>query len=145
MKVSLRAQVVANDLGVPLWQASRAWRMTLTFPVQSLRVRKAVSSLFAHQFTLHNSQSVVKSSVSHLNELLDNRLSLELHGVDEVGGAHLASPSLLAIVGVDSDDLRRLASDGSLNNGESDSSESEDGGGLAGLDVGGLGAVVVVS
>lgn len=142
-KISLRDRTVANELGAPLWQASRAWRMTLTFPVQSLRVVEIVSSFFKLYTALNNSQGVIQSSISHLNELLDNRLSLELHGVDEVRGTHLASPSLLAIVSVDSDDLGSLASDGSLDDGESDGAESEDGGSLASLDVSGLRAVVV--
>ena len=82
-------------------------------------------------------ESVIAPTVGHLNQLLLNSLALELGGVDEVGGTELAGPGLLAIVDIDGDDLAGLVLDGTLEDGETDTADTEDGDVGALLDLGG--------
>lgn len=112
----------------------------MTFPVQSLS-QKSVSTLSpSHAACAQSSQSVIKSSVRDINQVLNDRLALgELERVHELGRAKLLRPRLLPVVRVDGDDARRLARDGALDDGESDGAEAEDGDGLTLLDVRGLG------
>lgn len=85
-------------------QWSRASELTLVASLESLTHHVDVSSAVAasqsrrqrmeraHGDTL-DSQSVVKSSVGHLDELLNDGSALvELRGVDEVGSSHLGGP-----------------------------------------------------
>lgn len=82
---------------------------------------------------------MLAAAVSHLDELLDDRLAVELRRVDKVGRAHAERPVLLAVVDVDRNDLLGLAHLAALDDGETDSAETEDGDVVALLDVGRLG------
>jgi hypothetical protein len=109
----------------PLWQASNAWRMTITFPVQSLFSQSAKEAWEAEE---RDVQGIIEASISDLDEVVDDAHSLlELHRVNKLRRTKLLSPLLLAVVRVDGDDARSLATDGSLDHSESDGSESEDG------------------
>ena len=72
-------------------------------------------------------ESVVATTVSHLNELLLDGLVLELHRVDEVGSTELLGPFLLAVVDIDDDDLRRTVLDATLDDRKTDTAGTEDG------------------
>ena len=75
---------------------------------------------------------MIESSVGNLDEVLNDRDAfLQLHWIDELGRAESLSPLLLAVVGVDTDHSRSVSRDGSLNDGESNSSESKDGDSLS--------------
>ena len=82
-------------------------------------------------------ESVIATTVGHLNQLLLDSLAVELSGIDEVGGTELAGPGLLAVVDVDGDDLAGLVLDGTLDDGETDTAGTEDGNVRALLDLGG--------
>jgi hypothetical protein len=85
---------------------------------------------------------VLASTVRLLNKHINDSLPLrELHRVDKVSRAHLPRPRLLAVVNIDRDNLLRVAGFATLDDGETDGTESEDGGVVAGLHVGRLGAV----
>lgn len=89
-------------------------------------------------------ESVVATAVGELDQLVDNRLALGEGGrVDEVGGAELARPLLLAGVNIDNDDLGSAVGDGTLDDAEADAAGAEDGDLAALLDVGGDGGGAV--
>lgn len=83
-------------------------------------------------------EGVVATTVSHLNQVLLDSLALELGGVDEVSGTELASPLLLAIINIDSNDLASLVLDSTLQNRETDTADTKDSDVGALLDLGGL-------
>ena len=72
-------------------------------------------------------KGVVASTVGHIDQLLLDGLAVQLGGVDEVGGAELARPRLLAVVDVHGDDLARAVAHSSLDDGETDAAGAEDG------------------
>lgn len=81
-------------------------------------------------------QRVVTTSVRLVDEDIDDRFALgQLFRVDEIGRAHLPRPLFLRRVRVDRDDLLDLAHAATLDHGESDSSETEDGDVVTLLDV----------
>lgn len=86
-----------------------------------------------------HAQGEVETAIGHLDELLDDALTLELLGVDKVGRAHLVGPFLLVVIGVDRDDLAGLSCSGSLDDSEADASYAKDGDSVTLLDVGGDG------
>jgi hypothetical protein len=69
----------------------------------------------------------VTTTISHLNQLIDNALAAEVVGVDEIRGTKLLSPRLLVRVDVDDDNLSGLAGDRTLNDRETDTASTEDG------------------
>lgn len=86
-------------------------------------------------------ESEVASTVRHLNQLLLDALVLQVRRVDEVRGAELLGPLLLARVQVDNNDLASFSCHSSLHDGETDTAGSEDSnvvalGDLRGLDGG---------
>jgi hypothetical protein len=83
-------------------------------------------------------EGVVATTVSHLNQVLLDGLALELGGVNEVSSTELASPLLLAIVNIDSNDLASLVLDSALQNRETDTADTKDSDVGALLDLGGL-------
>lgn len=72
-------------------------------------------------------EGVVTATISHLNQLLLNALSVELGRVNEVGSTELAGPGLLAIVYIDNNDLTGLVLHSTLDDRETDTSGTEDG------------------
>lgn len=82
-------------------------------------------------------EGVVAAAVGHLDQFLLDGLALELGGVDEVGGAELAAPGLLAVVNVHHDDLAGLVLNSTLDDGETDAAGTEDGDVGSFLDAGG--------
>ena len=71
-------------------------------------------------------KGVVATTVSHLNQVLLDSLAGQLGGVNEVGGAELAGPGLLAVVDIDSNDLASLVLDSTLQNGKTNTADTED-------------------
>lgn len=71
-------------------------------------------------------ESVVATTVCHLNQLLLDRLVLELGWIDEVGRAELIAPLLFAVVDIDDDDLASTILDTTLDNRETDTASAED-------------------
>ena len=82
-------------------------------------------------------KGVVAATIGHLNQLVDNRLSLELGGVDKVSGTKLLGPLLFGGVDIYNNNLARLVGDGTLNNGQTDAASTEDGDVGALLNIGG--------
>jgi hypothetical protein len=70
-------------------------------------------------------ESVVATTVGHLNQVLLDGLARQLGRVDEVGGTELASPDLLAVVDIDSNDLASLVLDSTLHDGQTDTASAE--------------------
>lgn len=81
-------------------------------------------------------EGVVATTIGHLNELFLDSLAVEFGGVDKVGGTELASPRLLAVVDIDSNDLARLVLDSTLDDGETNTASTEDSHVRALLDLG---------
>jgi hypothetical protein len=81
-------------------------------------------------------ESVVESTVGDLNKVVLDRLS-NLGGVNELGSTELLGPLLLSIVDIDDNDASGSVLNSSLDDGQSDTSGSEDGNGRALLNVGG--------
>ena len=71
-------------------------------------------------------EGVVAPTVSHLNQVFLDSLARQLGGVDEVSGTELAGPGLLAVVHIDGDDLAGLVLHSTLQNGETDTANTED-------------------
>lgn len=82
-------------------------------------------------------KGVVATTISHLGELLNDGLVLEVIGVDEVSGTKLLGPLLLGGVDINDNDLAGLVDDGTLDNRETDAAGTEDGNAGSLLDVGG--------
>jgi len=83
-------------------------------------------------------EGVVATAVGHFDELVDDGLALgQLGRVDEVGGAELLGPLLLARVDVNDDDLAGLLGDGTLDDAEADATGAKDGNVATLLTVGG--------
>lgn len=82
-------------------------------------------------------EGVVATAIGHLNELLDNSLSLELGRVHEVSGTKLLGPSLLVGVDVHNNDLASFVDDSTLDDGQTDAAGTEDGNVGALLNLGG--------
>lgn len=83
-------------------------------------------------------KGVVTATIRHLNQVLLDRLALQLGGVDKVRGTKLAGPRLLAIVDIDRDDHASLVPHGTLHNGQTDTADTKDGNVGTLLDLGGL-------
>ena len=71
-------------------------------------------------------EGVVAASVRHLNQVLLDTFTAELGRVDEVGGAELLAPSLLAIVDIHDDDLFSAVLYRALDDRETDASSTKD-------------------
>lgn len=72
-------------------------------------------------------ESVVETAVGDLDEMGDDVLVTEFGGVDEFGGAKLLGPLFLLVVGVDGDDSGSASVDGTGDDGETDTADTEDG------------------
>lgn len=83
-------------------------------------------------------ERVVTAAIGHLDQLLHDGLALEVVRVDEIRGAELLGPRLLAGVHIDDDDLGRLLHDGSLDHGQTHAARAEDRDVRALLDLGRL-------
>jgi len=70
-------------------------------------------------------ESVVTATISHLNKLLLDRLTLELRRINKVGSAELLSPRLLALIDIDGDDLASLVLHGTLDDRKTDATGTE--------------------
>ena len=89
-------------------------------------------------------KGVVATAVGELDQLVDNRRALGQSGrVDEVGGAELTRPLLLAWVDIDNNDLGGTIGNGTLDDAEANAAGAEDGDLAALLDVGGDGGGAV--
>ena len=123
----------------PLWQASRADRMTLTyrnegeFSEEERGETRGDETRRRSEGTNVSSgiESEVESSIGDINEVLSDSLSLGNVGerVDELSGSELESDLLLRRVGVDGDDSSGLLGLSSLEESETDATSSEDGDG----------------
>lgn len=71
-------------------------------------------------------EGVVAATVSHLNQVFLDGLAGKLGGVNEVGSTELAGPGLLAVVDIDSNDLASLVLHGTLQDGETNTADTED-------------------
>ncbi|KAL2288320.1 hypothetical protein FJTKL_04365 [Diaporthe vaccinii] len=72
-------------------------------------------------------EGVVAAAVRQLDQLVLDRLAIQLRWVNKVGGAELLGPVLLGIVHVHHNDLRGLVLHGTLDDGETDTARAEDG------------------
>ena len=72
-------------------------------------------------------KGVVATAIGHLNELLDDGLSLQLAGVHEVGCAKLLGPLLLGWVDIDDNNLSSFLRHGALYDGQTNTAGTEDG------------------
>jgi len=71
-------------------------------------------------------KGVVTATVRHLNQLLLDRLTLEVSGVDKVSRAKLGTPLLFLVVDVDDNDLLGAVLDSSLDDGQTDTASAKD-------------------
>jgi hypothetical protein len=60
-------------------------------------------------------ESVITTTIGHLNQLILDSLVAELGWVDEVSGAKLLRPLLLAVVDINDDNLASLSLNSTLN------------------------------
>lgn len=73
-------------------------------------------------------ECVIATTVGHLDKLLlDGLTILQFHGVDKVGGTEFLCPVLLAVVDVHDDNLAGAVLDTTLDDGETNTSGTEDG------------------
>lgn len=71
-------------------------------------------------------KGVVAATVGHLDQVLLDGLARKLGGVNKVSGAELAGPGLLAVVDIDGNDLAGLVLDSTLQDGETNTADTED-------------------
>lgn len=71
-------------------------------------------------------EGVVATTISHLNELILDRLAIELRRVDEVSAAEFLTPLLLRIIDIDDNDLASALLDSTLDDRETNAAGSED-------------------
>lgn len=96
------------------------------------------------QSSSHNSnitravESVITSTIRHLDQLLLNTLILQFSRVNEVRGSKLLGPLLLRWVHVHNDDFTSFVLDGSLYDTQPDTSSTEYGNGGTFFDLGGF-------
>jgi len=70
----------------------------------------------------------IRSSIGHLHNLVDHGRSLgEFGGVDEIRRAEFQGEVFLAVVGIDGDHLGAVFGSCSLEDGQTDTADSEDG------------------
>lgn len=108
----------------PLWHASRAARITLTFSSSALYKTQKTRN-----FTYVSSaiESVVQSTVGYLDQEVLYALSFgQLRRVDEVGCAHFRCPSLFVGIRVDGDDSGCAHEGGGLDDAQTDCSATKD-------------------
>ncbi|GAO47486.1 hypothetical protein G7K_1692-t1 [Saitoella complicata NRRL Y-17804] len=70
-------------------------------------------------------EGVVTSTISHLDQFVNDGLVTQLGRVNEVSGTELLGPLLLVVVGVNSDDAASALGNSTLDNGKTDTSNSE--------------------
>jgi hypothetical protein len=88
----------------------------------------SLQSLPHHIHIARRIKREIRTSIGHLYNLVDDGRSLgEFGGVDEIRRAEFQGEVFLAVVGIDGDDLGTVFGSCSLEDGETDTADSEDG------------------